>query len=355
MSLYVDIKKNLPGFKLQIKLACEPGIIGILGASGSGKSMLLNCIAGLISPDEGKIILNDKTFFDSGKSINLAPRDRKTGFLFQNYALFPHLSIAENIAFGLDGLSKSEKHNKVIELMKRFHLEGMKKRYPSQISGGQQQRVALARALAVEPEILLLDEPFSALDNHLKEHMMKDMLATLKDFQGSTLFVTHNIEEAYRLCDRIAILNTGRVETFDRKQEIFKNPQSLEAAIITGCKNIAAAIRKSEHLLEIPDWGIQVKSHMKINSEKGFAGIRANDIKLAEDCTRENCIPAWIMDESESPFLSTLYLKIGPELKHSDSYDIQWEMGTEQRDAIKNLAQPINIYLDPMRVFFIPD
>ncbi len=352
MGLYIDIKKKLPGFKLQVNLACEQEIIGVLGASGSGKSMLLNCIAGLINPDEGQIILNDKIFFDSAKKINLAPKDRKAGFLFQNYALFPHLTIAENIAFGLVELSKSDKNQKVVELMERFHITDMEKRYPSQISGGQQQRVALARALAVEPDILLLDEPFSALDNHLKVHMIKEMLASLKEFQRSTLFVTHNMEEAYRMCDRIAVLNTGSVETFGLKEDIFQSPVSLETAKITGCKNIVTAIRKSEQIVEVPDWGIQVKTSMKIENDNGFVGIRANHIKLADDSTTENCFPVWITDESEAPFRTTLYLKIGSASCKSDDYHIQWEISKEQSVAIRSLPQPIKIYMDPIHVFF---
>lgn len=353
MGLDINIIKKLSGFKLQAQLACEQEIIGILGASGSGKSMLLNCIAGLINPDEGKITLNDKTFFDSAQKINMPPKDRKTGFLFQNYALFPHLTIAENIAFGLDKLSQPEKDKKVAALMERFHLKDMEKRYPSQISGGQQQRVALARALAAEPEILLLDEPFSALDNHLKNYMMKEMLASLKEFQGSTLFVTHNMEEAYRICDRIAVVNAGRIEAFGTKQVIFETPVSFETAKITGCKNIAAAMRKSEHIVEVPEWGITVKTAMKVDNEKGFIGVRANHIKLADDKTGENHFPVWIADESEAPFRANLYLKIGTPPSREEDYHIQWEVSKDQRDAVRSLPQPVNIYMDPARVFFV--
>lgn len=355
MGLYIDIKKKLPGFKLQVKLSCGKDIIGILGASGSGKSMLLNCIAGLIRPDEGKIILNEKTFFDSEKKINLPPKDRKVGFLFQNYALFPNLTISENIAFGLDALSKSERSKKVTELLERFHLSDMGKRYPTQISGGQQQRVALARAMAVEPEVLLLDEPFSALDDYLRTHMIKEMSASLKEFNGSTLLVTHNMEEAYRICDHIAILNTGSVETIAPKQDLFQSPVSLETAKITGCKNISAAVRKSEHDVEVPDWGIQIKSDAETEYEKGFAGIRANHIKLAEDSNKENCFPVWIADESEAPFRTTFYLKFGSKPNKPDDFHIQWEIAKEQREAIKSLSQPIMIYLDPKYTFYVQD
>ncbi len=353
MGLNVDIIKQLPGFTLQVQLSCGQGIVGVLGASGSGKSMLLNCIAGIVAPDQGQIIVNNTTLFDSRQKINLAPKDRKTGFLFQKYALFPNLTIAENIAFGLDKLSKADKKIKAGELMDKFKITDIAERYPAQISGGQQQRVALARVLAVEPEILLLDEPFSALDNHLKNHMMKEMLASLKEFKGITLFVTHNMEEAYRLCDRIAVLNSGSVDTFGLKEDIFRKPVTYENAQITGCRNISAAIRKSEYTAEVEDWGITIVTGIKIQHDKGYAGIRANHIKLADESTRKNCFPVWISDESELPFQTTLYLKIGSAANDLDDYHIQWDISREQKEALKSMAQPFYIYMNPEYVFFV--
>jgi ABC-type sulfate/molybdate transport systems ATPase subunit len=357
MGLEIDIIKRLSGFTLQVNLKCEQGIIGILGASGSGKSMLLNCITGLIKPDEGKIILNGKTLFDSEKKINLSPKDRKVGFLFQNYALFPHMTIAENISFGLGEFPKPVREKKVSELLERFDLAGMAKRYPTQISGGQQQRVALARAVAVEPEILLLDEPFSALDNHLRNNMMKEMMAFLKEYKGTALLVTHNIEEAYRLCSWIAVFNTGQVETLNTKNDLFRHPASLETAKITGCKNIAPAIRKSDELVDIPEWGIELKSGTHINAETGYAGIRANYIKLAKDkkdgLNNENVFPVWVADESEAPFRTMLYLKIGSKPKGSDDYHLLWEISREQRESIRMLSEPFRIQLEPSNVFFV--
>lgn len=353
MGLQIDITKKLQGFKLQINLSCENEIIGVLGASGSGKSMLLNSVAGLIKPDKGRIALDDLTLFDSEGKKNIPPRERKVGYLFQNYAMFPHLTVSENIAFGLGKLSKEEQNKKVAELLERFHLSDMGKRYPSQISGGQQQRVALARAMAVEPKILLLDEPFSALDEHLKTHMMKEMLESLKKFQGTTLFVTHNMAEAYRLCDRIAIINNGRVETIGTKEEVFQHPVSLSAAKITGCKNTAAAIRKGKNTAEIPEWGICVATDMELDQAEGFVGIRANYIRLAKDNNQENCFPAWVSDEIEAPFRTTLYLKIGSQPKHQDDYHIQWEMSKEERAGIKLQNQPMEIHLDPKKIFYM--
>ena len=352
MGLQIDITKKFQGFKLQLELSFESEIVGVLGASGSGKSMLLNSIAGLIKPDKGRISLDDITYFDSAKKINIPPRERKTGYLFQNYAMFPHLNVEENVSFGLGKLPKSEQQRRVAALLERFHLAEMGKRYPSQLSGGQQQRAALARALAVEPKILLLDEPFSALDEHLKNHMMKEMLESLKNFQGTTLFVTHNMAEAYRLCDRIVVVNNGSVESVGTKAEVFQKPGSLITAKITGCKNTASAVRKAAHMVEIPDWGITAVSSDEM-AESGYAGIRENHIKLAQGDEKENCYPVWIADENEAPFRTSLYLKIGAEPAGPDDYHLQWELGKEERSAIRNLAQPFHIYLDPRRLFLM--
>ncbi|EQI22749.1 ABC transporter family protein [Clostridioides difficile Y41] len=180
MSLYVDIEKDLSSFKLKVEIKQEKGTLGFLGESGSGKSMTLKCIAGLEKPTRGKIVLNDRVLFDSEKKINLSTQDRKVGFLFQNYALFPHMTVSQNIELGLLKLSKSEKKEIVARYLDILKLNGFEGRYPWQLSGGQQQRVALARALATSPDILLLDEPFSALDHHLRSNMEKELMNMLK-------------------------------------------------------------------------------------------------------------------------------------------------------------------------------
>ena len=189
MSLYVDIEKDLSSFKLKVEIKQEKGTLGFLGESGSGKSMTLKCIAGLEKPTRGKIVLNDRVLFDSEKKINLSTQDRKVGFLFQNYALFPHMTVSQNIELGLLKLSKSEKKEIVARYLDILKLNGFEGRYPWQLSGGQQQRVALARALATSPDILLLDEPFSALDHHLRSNMEKELMNMLKDYKGDILFV----------------------------------------------------------------------------------------------------------------------------------------------------------------------
>jgi ABC-type sulfate/molybdate transport systems ATPase subunit len=207
--------------------------------------------------------------------------------------------------------------------------------------------------MAVKPQVILLDEAFSALDEYLKTQMIKEMTESLKKFSGITLFVTHNIQEAYRLCNRIVFLNNGRVETIGSKEEVFQRPATRETAKITGCKNIARAVRKSEHSAEIPDWGIRAATAMSIDNPEGFIGIRANHIKLADESVQENCCPVWIADESDAPFTTTLYLKIGSAPSRLDDYHIQWEMRRDQRAELSNLAQPIRIFMDPEKVFFM--
>ena len=238
MSLYIEIKKKFKGFNLNVTFETNGEYLGILGASGSGKSMTLKCIAGIEAPDEGLIVLNGKVLFDSKEKINLKPQDRNIGYLFQNYALFPNMTVDENICSGLK-MSKKEKVKKVEEMIKSFHLQGLEKKYPNQLSGGQQQRVSLARCIAYNPDVLLLDEPFSALDTHLKDQLQTEVLELLKLYDGEVLMVTHSRDEAYRFCKNIVIIEEGKSVLLGDTKEIFKQPKLLSVARLTGCKNIS--------------------------------------------------------------------------------------------------------------------
>ncbi|HHY59062.1 MAG TPA: ATP-binding cassette domain-containing protein, partial [Clostridia bacterium] len=206
MELRVQITKKLKDFSLKQDFTVGRETLGVLGASGAGKSMTLKCIAGLVTPDEGIIVLNGKTLFDSRRGINLPIQQRRVGLLFQNYALFPNLTVKENIAFGLRHLPKGERERRVEEIMARLGITGLAHSYPHQISGGEQQRTALARTLVTEPDCLLLDEPFSALDNQIRHRLEEELLETLRHFPGPVVFVTHNLRECYRVSDRIMIM-----------------------------------------------------------------------------------------------------------------------------------------------------
>jgi len=190
IGLFVDIEKYLPGFNLSVTFNCQNQPLGLLGASGSGKSLILRSLAGVETPSRGRIVLNGRILFDSEKGINLPSRQRRIGFVVQNYALFPHLTVAENIAFGLSkNLSKKVIKQQIANQLELVQLPGMENRYPHQLSGGQQQRVAIARALASHPEALLLDEPFSALDTHLRAQLERQMIKTLSNYDGVTILI----------------------------------------------------------------------------------------------------------------------------------------------------------------------
>ena len=214
MGLYVNIAKRLNQFNLQVEFNLENGLTGLMGASGSGKSMTLKCIAGIELPDSGKIVLDGKVLFDSEAKVNLPPQKRNVGYLFQSYALFPNMNVVENILCGLQakGLSDAEANARAQKLVEKFKLQGLEKSYPRQLSGGQKQRVALARLLAAEPEVILLDEPFSALDEDLKEDLQRELRAALAEFGGVALLVSHNKSEIKKLCKSAYVIKQGQVE-----------------------------------------------------------------------------------------------------------------------------------------------
>lgn len=293
MSLSVDIAKHFGDFSLEVAFDAGAETLGFLGASGCGKSLTLRCIAGIETPDEGKIIVNDTVFFDKahGKKarINLAPQQRKTALLFQNYQLFPNLTVEQNVAAGLSPKIDSATRSALInEQLVRFGLEKLAKRYPLQLSGGQQQRVALARMLAAKPGILMLDEPFSALDAHLKSALEQDLQKLFERFEGSILYVSHDIDEAFRFCDRIAVVNEGHLEEIDTKDRIIADPQTLATIRLSGCKNTTEATYIDEHHAFLPKWNITITSTKPLSPEIKYCGMRAKFVEYADDAASLN-------------------------------------------------------------------
>ena len=242
--LEAEFHHKLPGFTLRVSFHSSGGVLGLLGASGAGKSLTLRALCGLESPREGRIVLNGRVLFDSRKGIRLRPAERRIGMVFQDYALFPHLTVEQNIAFGLAHRPPEERARKVSEWARLAAIEPLLHRFPAELSGGQRQRVALARALAMEPEALLLDEPFSALDAHLRNQLEERLRELLAGFRGITVFVTHDRNETYRLSDRMVVLAAGRVAASGTPREIFERPGTVEVARLTGCKNIAPLSRR---------------------------------------------------------------------------------------------------------------
>ena len=251
--LKVNIQKELKEFDLDVDFELKKGCLGILGPSGCGKSMTLKSIAGIVNPDNGFISLNDTVYFDSSNKTNLKPQKRNVGYLFQNYALFPNMTVEENVAIGL---GKDYDKNHLSEIIKRYHLNGLEKRYPRELSGGQQQRVALARIMAYGPDVILLDEPFSAMDTFLKEQLRLELVNSLRDFDGFSIMVTHNRDEAFQFCDELIILDKGKVIAKGDTHEVFENPRKVQVARLTGCKNISR-ITLGSSKIEMPfEWEI---------------------------------------------------------------------------------------------------
>lgn len=236
--LTLHARKTLGDFHLDIALQTETEIVVLLGPSGAGKSLTLQSVAGLVTPDTGRIELDGRTLFDSTAGINLPPQQRRVGYVFQNYALFPHLTVAKNIGYGLHALPKSQRAARVAEVIDLVRLAGLEDRHPHQLSGGQQQRVALARALAVEPEILLLDEPFAALDAPIRARLRQEFRALQQRLGIPALFVTHDLEEAAVLASRIAVVIDGRIHQYGPTREILDHPANRQVAELVRAGNI---------------------------------------------------------------------------------------------------------------------
>ena len=321
MSLSVDIVKNFGDFKLDVAFDAGAETLGFLGASGCGKSLTLRCIAGIETPDEGKIVVNDTVFFDkaAGKKarIDMKPQERKTALLFQNYQLFPNLTVEQNVAAGLDPKMDAPTRTSLVnDQLIRFGLEKLNKRYPLQLSGGQQQRVALARMLAAKPGILMLDEPFSALDAHLKSALEQELQQLFERYEGSILYVSHDIDEAFRFCDRIAVVSDGHLEEIDTKERIISNPQTLAAIRLSGCKNTTAAEYVDEYHAFLPKWNITITSTKALTPDIAYCGMRAKFIEYADEdeefCPNANINPNtyWVHVEhvSDSRFERTVLI-----------------------------------------------
>lgn len=347
MSLYVDIEKRLGDFHLRARFECAEGITGLLGASGCGKSYTLKCIAGIECPDRGRIVLDGRVLFDSQARVNLKPQARRVGYLFQNYALFPNMTVSQNILCGLhrekDRLKRAQALSDALEM---FQLKGLENHRPRQLSGGQQQRVALARILVNRPALLMLDEPFSALDTHLRLRLQIEMLSTLKSYDGAVLMVTHSRDEAYRMCDSIAVMADGALYSPEPTKQLFACPRTLAAAVLTGCKNIAPARRIDGSHLQIPEWGVTLETALPVPEDVTHVGIRAHYFgpKVVQ-----NRFPVVYAGDMEEPFEWVLEFRYAAQ--NPDGQAIWWRMPKEKRPQ----AMPDKLGIAPVNVLPLVD
>ena len=366
--------------------------VGILGASGSGKSMTLRSIAGILTPDEGHIVLGDRVLFDSSGHINLRPQVRNVGYLFQNYALFPNMTVRENIMVGLEtqrrsvgslkennksagGLFsrrkvfKEEKNRRADEMIEKFKLTGLEDRLPRQISGGQQQRVALARIMAYSPDVILLDEPFSALDWFLKDRMQLELTEMLKDYEGMVIMVSHDRDEIYRFSEELLIVDEGKVVKRGETRSVFADPGTRAAAALTGCKNFSRAERLDDHHVKALDWGITIETERVLPGKFNHLGFRAHQFQpvYLRDETGEvqgkavlgqikatrpgNAIRCNVISEARLQFERNYYIK--PETESSDGTLLTWLVQRELWPEIDERGLPDYLVLPEKDLLYL--
>ena len=276
MAIEVRIHREFDDFKLDVQFQSESRRIGILGASGCGKSLTLKSIAGIERPETRKIESAGKVYFDSAKKIRMTTQERNVGYLFQNYALFPTITVEKNIGIALR-CGKKEKEKKVRDMIDRFSLQGLEKKLPGQLSGGQQQRTALARIMIYEPDMILLDEPFSALDSYLKEQTQRECLELLQDYPGTVILVSHSRDEIYRFSEEVLVMDGGKAVIQKTVKELFEHPQKVAAAKLTGCKNIEEIVWKDGKHLYVPGWDMVIPAGMGNVGDAQAIGIRAHE------------------------------------------------------------------------------
>ena len=310
MAMEVKIHKKLGEYELDVHWKSTKKRIGILGASGSGKSLTLKSIAGIEHPDQGHIQIGDHVLYDSDSRICLKPQKRNVGYMFQNYALFPTMTVEQNVGAGLVG-NKKKKQEQVQKMIRHFRLEGLEKRLPRELSGGQQQRVALARIMAYEPSVILLDEPFSALDVFLKDRLQQEMMELLSDYDGTVILVSHSRDEIYRFSEELLVIDDGK--------QICYGDTKLD-----------------EHSIEIPDWGTKLHLEQEIDAEITHIGLRAHEFIPVWGEREDNCIPVKEKGKAEFPFEWKYFLK--GETEESD--DICWYVQKNLWDELTEKGLP---------------
>ena len=339
--LKVDIHKELKEFDLDVDFELKNGCLGILGPSGCGKSMTLKSIAGIVDPDKGIVSLTtgeETVYFDSEKKINLKPQKRNVGYLFQNYALFPNMTVEENVGIG----ASNSDENVVSEMIRRFHLEGLEKRYPRQLSGGQQQRVALARIMAYGPDVILLDEPFSAMDTGLKEKLRRELANFLNNFNGFSVLVTHDRDEAFQFCEELIILDKGKIIAKGKTIDLFENPGKVEVARLTGCKNISKIEIIDDYHVKSLDWDVTFEVSEKVSPNIAYIGIRAHDIYPGQK-DDVNALDASNSSKLEMPFEWQITLTNG----------LLWKLDKQMREH--EFEIPKYLKVDPKNILLLEE
>ena len=283
MALTARIQKRYGNFLLDVDFSAGSGeSLALLGASGCGKSVSLRCLAGIDRPDWGHIELDGQVLYDGQRHINLPPQQRRVGYLFQQYALFPHMTVEENIAVCLRQLPRSQRRQRAAELISQLRLEGTERLRPHQLSGGQQQRAALARILASDPAAILLDEPLAALDSCLKRQLEEELRDVLDAFGGPVIWVSHDRGEVYRSCRRVCVLDSGKSSQVTGFEELLTAPGTVSAARISGCEVFVPFLPGPEAgTISIPSWNLVLPAPWREGAS--ILGVRPECVKPSAD------------------------------------------------------------------------
>ena len=340
MKLQVDIKKTLGDFTLRSKFEIDNDCFAILGSSGSGKTLTLKCIAGIIKPDEGRIVLDDKVLFDSKEKINVPTKDREIGFLFQDYALFPNMTVRKNIE------CVAKEKTEVDEVIDKFGLSDVKDLYPSQISGGQSQRTAIARMLMTKPKMIMLDEPFSALDNYLQFRIEQELFNIIGDFDGPILMVSHDRNEVYRLASTIGVMDEGTLTNIQDKNHFFENPKSVVATRLSGCKNISRIEKIGDEKYKALDWDINLEIPKGLaESDINYVGFRAHYFEMTNEPNDYNTFKCVTERVIEDTFSITICFKQIDNKSNSPDALLTWIVSKPKWDKVREYINHDYYYL----------
>ncbi len=361
----VESVKSVVDFVLDVAFRTHNGeMLALFGPSGTGKSLTLRCVAGLLRPEAGRIVLNGRVLFDAAAGVDVPPRARRMGYVPQHYALFPHLTVADNIAYGLAGWPPARRRARVAEMVRLMRLDRLETRRPHQLSGGQQQRVALARALVTEPEVLLLDEPFAALDGPIRGRLQNELLAVQRRFHIPTLLVTHDLAEAYALSDRMAVLEGGRVLQVGPKDEVLRRPATRAVARFVGTKNIfdgrvvdatseGVTIAWGNHLIQTRATGPTVGQRVTFCIRPEEVMIVRPDRPLRPGL-RENVLDGRLVREIDRGATHTLFFK-ADELSGRD-YDLEILLPHHARQRLgMTVGQAMAVSLKRRAIHVIPE
>lgn len=378
--LTVAIQKQLGDCCLRVNFTTSAQVVGILGASGTGKTLLLRCLAGLAEPDSGQITFDDVCWYQqapqSRKKHRLACCDRTVGWLPQHYGLFPHLTVQQNVAFGLDHLSPGERLRRVREELAAVDMSRLAHQYPHQLSGGQQQRVALARALAPRPQLLLLDEPLSALDPYLRPRLAEQLLVRLKHFSGLTLWVTHHLDEAYQSCSELLVLEGGQQAMFANRHTVFTQPATRRVAELTGWENLSSFKRLDvqSHIVEINaiDWQAKLSGPGMTTDVRGYVGIRAEHLTFLDilespemSAAEKYQAPSGTGDLGQVEYNTVLcdLADVWERPEHivirlntvGGQGRLQAQLSRHHWGQLRSKPLPWRVFLDPIHLMFVPE